>query len=84
MEHLASHEVDQHKGEIVRKQETPKPGPAGATDRSPRWEGPEETHPRGYLPAVDNPATDRDAAGENLKNPDRSKLTDAGRTKGDK
>lgn len=66
------------------EQEKPKPGPAGTTDQSPRWEGPEETRPRGYLPAIDDPENDRDAAGENLKDPDRNKLKDAGKTKGDK
>ncbi len=65
------------------KHDTPKAGRAGTTDQSPRWEGPEETRPRGYLPAVDNPETDRDALGENLNDPDRSKVTDAGKTKGD-
>ena len=65
------------------KHETPKAGRAGTTDQSPRWEGPEETRPRGYLPAIDNPETDRDARGENLNDPDRSKVTDAGKTKGD-
>jgi hypothetical protein len=65
------------------KHETPKAGRAGTTDQSPRWEGPEETRPRGYLPAVDHPETDRDALGENLNDPDRSKVTDAGKTKGD-
>ncbi|CAN7602034.1 hypothetical protein LJR235_004414 [Pararhizobium sp. LjRoot235] len=64
--------------------EMSKPGPAGTTDQSPRWEGPEETRPRGYLPAVDNPENDRDAVGENLNDPDRNKLKDAGKTKGDK
>ncbi|CAN7585693.1 hypothetical protein LJR255_004245 [Pararhizobium sp. LjRoot255] len=66
------------------ERETPKQGPAGTTDQSPRWEGPEETRPRGYLPAVDNPENDRDAAGENLNDPDRNKLKDWSRTKGDK
>jgi hypothetical protein len=66
------------------EQNTPKPGPAGTTDQSPRWEGPEETRPSGYLPAVDNPETDRDAAGENLNDPDRNKITDAAKTKGDR
>jgi hypothetical protein len=66
------------------ERETPKPGPPGTTDQSPRWEGPEETRPRGYLPAVDNPENDRDAAGENLNDPDRNKLKDWGKTKGDK
>lgn len=65
------------------KQEAPKPGKAGTTEQSPRWEGPEETRPRGYLPALDNPETDRDALGENLNDPDRSKLTDVGKTQGD-
>jgi hypothetical protein len=66
------------------QQKSPKPGTPGMTDQSPRWEGPEDTRPRGYLPAVDDPDTDRDAAGENLKDPDRKKVTDAGKTKGDK
>ncbi len=65
------------------EQKTPKPGPAGTTEQSPRWEGPEETRPRGYLPATDDPATDRDAVGENLNDPDRAKAMDAGKTKGD-
>lgn len=66
------------------EQDTPKPGPAGTTDQSPRWEGPEETRPRGYLPAVDDPDNDRDANGENLKDPERNTGTDAGKTKGDR
>ncbi|MDQ0323541.1 hypothetical protein QO002_005747 [Pararhizobium capsulatum DSM 1112] len=66
------------------EQETPKPGPAGTTDQSPRWEGPEQTRPRGYLPAIDNPETDRDALGENLNYPNRNKATDFGKTKGDR
>lgn len=63
--------------------DTPKPGAAGTTDPSPRWEGPEETRPAGYLPAIDDPETDRHAVGENLNDPDRSKVTDARKTKGD-
>ncbi len=39
--------------------------------------------PRGYRPAIDNPETDRDALGETLNNPNRLKLTDAGKTEGD-
>jgi hypothetical protein len=65
------------------EQKTPKPGRAGTTEQSPRWEGPEETRPRGYLPAVDKPEIDRDAVGENLNNPDHNKVSDAGKTKGD-
>ena len=60
---------------------TPKDGAPGTTDQSPRWEGPPETRPRGYLPAKDDPSTDPDAAGETLKNPDRRDLGDAARTK---
>lgn len=56
---------------------TPRDGKPGTTDQSPRWEGPEETRPRGYLPATDNPDEDRDAAGENLQDPDRRTLGDA-------
>jgi len=41
-------------------------GPAGTTDQKPRWEGPPENRPRGYMPAKDDPETDRDAAGETL------------------
>ncbi|MBD0413982.1 hypothetical protein ICI42_04880 [Tianweitania sp. Rool2] len=52
-------------------------GAPGTTDQRPRWEGPEETRPRGYLPAKDNPDEDRDAAGENLKDPERSGVSDA-------
>lgn len=63
---------------------TPKPGPAGTTAQSPRWEGPEESRPRGYLPAEDDPETDRDANGENLSDPDRSTLMDAGKTRKEK
>ena len=39
--------------------EKPKSGPPGTTEQSPRWEGPEETRPRGYLPAKDDPDRER-------------------------
>lgn len=55
---------------------------AGTTDQLPRWEGPPENRPRGYLPATDNPDVDRDAAGQSLTDPDRKGLTDAGTEKG--
>lgn len=55
----------------------PQDGKPGTTDQSPRWEGPEENRPRGYLPALDNPDEDRDAAGHNLQDPDRQTLSDA-------
>jgi hypothetical protein len=62
----------------------PKDGKPGTTDQWPRWEGPPENRPRGYLPAKDDPANDPDAAGETLKDPERDDLSDAGKTKGDR
>ncbi len=61
--------------------EKPRDGAPGTTDQRPRWEGPEENRPRGYLPAKDDPETDRDAAGENLRDPVRRNLGDALRRK---
>lgn len=58
-----------------------KKGNAGTTDQLPRWEGPPETRPRGYLPAVDDPIDETDAAGETLKNPDRDQATDVAKTR---
>ena len=55
----------------------PKNGAPGTTDQSPRWEGPEETRPRGYLPAEDDPNVDRDAVGENNRDPERNRPSDA-------
>lgn len=49
----------------------------GTVEQRPRWEGPPENRPRGYLPAEDDPVNERDAAGENLRDPDRSTLADA-------
>ena len=63
---------------------SPKSGASGTTDQSPRWEGPEETRPRGYLPAKDNPDIDRDAVGENNQDPSRENISDIGKTKGDR
>ena len=54
----------------------------GTTDQRPRWEGPPENRPRGYKPAKDDPARDRDAAGENLSDPERHTLADALKHKG--
>ena len=51
-------------------------GLPGTADQRPRWEGPPENRPRGYLPAEDDPDVDRDAAHENLQDPDRSDLGD--------
>ncbi|WP_442580735.1 DUF2934 domain-containing protein [Mesorhizobium sp. ASY16-5R] len=58
------------------------PAAPGTTDQLPRWEGPEENRPRGYLPAVDDPNTARDAAGESLADPDKRDLSDAFKTAG--
>lgn len=55
----------------------PRDGTPGTTDQSPRWEGPEESRPRGYLPAKDDPDRARDAAGETNKDPERKRLSDA-------
>ncbi|MBA3043388.1 MAG: hypothetical protein FP819_27160 [Rhizobiaceae bacterium] len=62
---------------------SPKDVAPGTTDQSPRWEGPEENRPNGYLPAKDDPETDRDAVGENLKHPRKRNLSDAMKTKDD-
>jgi hypothetical protein len=59
---------------------SPKDGAPGTTEQSPRWEGPEETRPRGYLPAKDDPDADRDAVGENLQDPRKRNVADALKT----
>ena len=56
----------------------PKPG---TVDDRPRWEGPPENRPRGYRPATDDPETDRDAAGENLRDPEKRDPGDAAKTR---
>jgi len=61
-----------------------KDGAPGTTEQSPRWEGPEETRPRGYLPAKDDPEVGRDAVGENLRDPRKHDVSDAMKTKDDK
>ncbi|RUU13792.1 hypothetical protein EOD23_03330 [Mesorhizobium sp. USDA-HM6] len=63
---------------------TPRHGAPGTTEQRPRWEGPPENRPPGYLPAKDDPDEDRDAAGENLKDPDKRDLGDALKTKRNK
>jgi len=40
---------------------TPRDGKPGTTDQSPRWEGPKENRPAGYLPAKDDPENTSDA-----------------------
>ena len=59
----------------------PKDGAPGTTEQSPRWEGPEENRPRGYLPAEDDPEVDRDAVGENLRDPRKRDVSDGMKTK---
>lgn len=59
----------------------PKDGKPGTTEQSPRWEGPPENRPRGYLPAEDNPDEVPDAAGETLKNPVKKDISDALKTR---
>ncbi|MCL6708510.1 hypothetical protein M8R20_16075 [Pseudomonas sp. R2.Fl] len=56
---------------------SPKSGTPGTTNQSPRWEGPQENRPSGYLPAKDDPDVDTDATGENLQNPRKKNLSDA-------
>lgn len=63
--------------------EKPQDGAPGTTEQSPRWEGPQENTPRGYMKAKDDPEKDRDAVGENLRNSRRKTLVDAGKTKAD-
>jgi hypothetical protein len=64
--------------------EYPPNGEPGTTDQKPRWEGPPENRPRGYLRALDDPEVDRDAAGENLADPEKSNMGDALKTRGDR
>jgi hypothetical protein len=60
----------------------PRDGTPGTTDQWPRWEGPKSNRPRGYMPAKDDPDEDRDAAGENNQDPEKSDLSDALKQKG--
>ncbi len=62
---------------------SPKDGAPGTTDQSPRWEGPPENTPRGYMPAKDDPDQDGDALDETNRNPSREGVSDGGKTKGD-
>jgi hypothetical protein len=58
----------------------PRNGSPGTTEQSPRWEGPRENKPRGYLTAKDDPDRDRDAVGENLRDPRKKTVSDALKT----
>jgi len=68
---------------MIMVTDLPKSGAPGTTGQSPRWEGPQENRPRGYMPAKDNPEIDRDAVGENYQDPVRKNPSDAGKTRGD-
>ncbi|MFS2153296.1 MULTISPECIES: hypothetical protein [unclassified Rhizobium] len=58
-------------------------GAPGTTDQSPRWEGPRENIPPGYLPAEDNPDTAKDANGETNADPEVKKISDGLKQKGE-
>ncbi|TPI47457.1 hypothetical protein FJW05_10775 [Mesorhizobium sp. B2-9-1] len=60
----------------------PHPGRPGTTEQWPRWEGPKGNRPPGYLKPKDDPDTNRDAAGENNEDPERSDLGDVAKKKG--
>ncbi|ANL66307.1 hypothetical protein AMC82_CH02672 [Rhizobium phaseoli] len=62
---------------------TPRDGAPGTTDQSPRWEGPKGNTPRGYLKPKDDPDKNRDAKGENNRDPDMKDLGDAMKQKGE-
>ena len=62
---------------------SPKDGAPGTTDQSPRWEGPQENTPRGYLRAKDEHDRDRDANGESNSDTEVKKVSDAFKTKDD-
>lgn len=46
-------------------------GRSGTTDEKPRWEGPPENRPRGYLPAEDDPSSMPDAAGDHVEDDEK-------------
>jgi hypothetical protein len=63
---------------------SPKDGRPGTTEQSPRWEGPQENRPRGYMPSKDDPDIDRDATGENLQDPRKHNVSEGFKTRDDK
>jgi len=78
---VATREIDEEDTAERLREGYQQKGDEGKTDQRPRWEGPPENRPRGYLPAVDDPARDKDAAGESLSDPVNSDLSDAFKTK---
>ena len=63
--------------------DTPKDGAPGTTEQSPRWEGPKENRPRGYMPAKDDPDKTRDANGETNSDPEVKNISDGLKQRGD-
>lgn len=63
----------------MNRKTTPQNGPAGTTSQMPRWEGPEESRPSGYLPAKDNPETEGGADDEATRDSERDGPGDAGK-----
>lgn len=51
---------------------SPKDGAPGTTKQSPRWEGPEENRPRGYMKPKDDPELDRMLSAKTSKIPAKS------------
>lgn len=60
-----------------------KDGTPGTTDQSPRWEGPQESRPPGYMPASDDPDKAKDANGESNRDPEVKKVSDGLKQKGE-
>lgn len=63
---------------------SPRDGAPGTTDQSPRREGPKETRPSGYMEPLNDPEHDREAVGENVKNPRKKRVSDAMKTRDEK
>lgn len=61
----------------------PKKGAPGTTDQSPRWEGPQESIPPGYMPAKNDPDRTADANGETNSDPIVKKVSDGCKQKGE-
>lgn len=47
-------------------------GAPGTTEQWPRWEGPEENRPRGYLPAKDDPEAEHDSDGDRRRDGEKA------------
>ena len=77
----ATREIDEEEAAARLREADRRQGDEGSTDQRPRWEGPPENRPRGYLPAIDDPARNKDAAGDSLTDPVKSDLSDAFKTK---